>query len=321
MKTKIHLIGALLCGLSASTFAAETQTASLDAASAGPEKSAGKEVRREAAVSSHTDLLDASLSQWEVFIGVPHSSVTGLPKGTPQSGDVTKGTPLGLNNDPKKVFTTFTEDGATVLHISGEVYGGLTTKKDYSNYLFSVDFKWGNRQWEPRLKDKRDSGILYHCHGEHGAFWNVWKSCLEYQVQETDLGDLHELAGPRANSRFRIVRPNENIFDPRSPTPWSHWNGHLSASAEPDRPHGEWNHLEVYVLGDSAIHVANGIVVLALTGAIDKNGKPLKSGQIQLQSEAAECFYRNVRITAISAYPQDLATKAGLTIHGKPTDK
>ena len=246
-------------------------------------------------------------------MGVPHSSVTGLPAGTYQSNDVTKGTPLGLNNDPKKVFSTFTENGSTVLHITGEIYGGLTTKQAYANYHLSMDFKWGDRKWEPRLKAKRDSGILYHCHGEHGAFWNVWKSCLEAQVQETDLGDMHLLAGPKAKSLFRTLGEKQHVFDPQSPAPWGYWTGHLSASAEPDRPHGEWNHLEVYVVGDSAVHLANGVVIMAIKDALDKNGNPLKSGQIQLQSEAAECFYRNIRLTPIRAFPADIAAKAGLT--------
>jgi hypothetical protein len=321
VKNTTTLLCALLCALSPSAFAAAPLAPSLDAASAGPGKIAGEKIRPNAAASGHTDLLDASLSQWEVFIGVPHSSVIGLPEGTAKSADVTKGTPLGLNSDYKKVFSTLTEDGATVLHITGEIYGGLTTKKEYSNYHLEIDFKWGDRQWEPRLKDKRDSGILYHCHGEHGAFWNVWKSCLEYQVQETDLGDLHLLSGPTCKSRFRILGEKQNIFDPQSPLPWGVWTGHLSASAEPDRPRGEWNHLEVYVLGDSAIHVANGVVVLALIDALDKNGKPLRSGQLQLQSEAAECFYRNMKLTPIKEFPSDIAAKAGLTINGKPTDK
>jgi hypothetical protein len=136
---------------------------------------------------------------------------------------------------------------------------------------------------------------------------------LEAQVQETDLGDMHLLAGTKAQSRFRIVGEKKNIFDPQSPTPWDYWTGHLSASAEPDRPHGEWNHLEVYVVGDSAIHLANGVVIMAIKEALDKNGHPLKSGQIQLQSEAAECFYRNIRLTPIQAFPLDIAAKAGLT--------
>ena len=247
-------------------------------------------------------------------MGVPHSSVKGLPAGTFQSDDVTKGTPLGLNQDPKKVFSTFTENGSTILHISGEIYGGLTTRQAYADYHLSMDFKWGDRKWAPRLKQKRDSGILYHCHGEHGAFWKVWMSCLEAQVQETDFGDMHLLAGPKAKSRFRILEPKSNVFDPRSEAPWGYWTGHLSASAEPDRPHGEWNHLEIYVVGDSAVHLVNGVVVMAITDALDSTGKPLESGKIQLQSEAAECFYRNLRLTPIDAFPRDIVAQAGLTM-------
>lgn len=264
------------------------------------------------------ELLNPDLSQWEIFMGVPHTSITGLPEGTPQSEDVTKGTPLGLGNDPKKVFSTKTENGQTVLHVTGEIYAGLSTKKSYSNYYLEMDFKWGDRKWTPRLDQKRDSGILYHCYGDHGAFWNVWKSCVEYQVQETDLGDLHLLAGPKAKSRFRSLDPKNHVFDPKAAAPWTHHDGHLSASHEPDRPHGEWNHLEVYVLGDTAIHIANGVVVLAVVDAVDRNGKPLTSGQIQLQSEAAECFYKNIRLAPIKAYPADIAAKAGLTVDGKP---
>jgi hypothetical protein len=43
-----------------------------------------------------TELFDPE--QWEVFIGVPHTSITGLA----QNDDYNKGTLLGLNNDPKK---------------------------------------------------------------------------------------------------------------------------------------------------------------------------------------------------------------------------
>lgn len=269
-------------------------------------------------LSSEVDLLDPALSQWEVFMGVPHTSITDLPQGTAQSEDVTEGTPMGLNNDPKKVFSAKTEDGETVLHITGEIYGGITTKKSFSNYYLEMDFKWGERKWIPRLDAKRDSGILYHCYGDHGEFWDVWKRCIEYQVQETDLGDLHELAGPNCHSRFKTLGPKEHVFDPKSPTPWTEWEGHLSASQEPDRPHGEWNHLEVYVLGDTAIHLANGIVILAITDAVDHEGKTLTSGQIQLQSEAAECYYKNIKISPIKAYPKEIAEKAGLTVEGKP---
>lgn len=264
------------------------------------------------------ELLDSALSQWEVFIGVAHTSVADLPDGTPTSDDVTKGTPLGLNIDPKKIFSIKTENGETILHVTGEIYGALSTKESFSNYYLEMEFKWGDRKWIPRIEAKRDSGILYHCHGEHGAFWDVWKSCIEYQVQETDMGDLHELAGPNCKSRFRTLDAKSHVFDPESPSPWVEWEGHLSASHEPDRPHGEWNRLEVYVLNDTAIHVANGVVLLAVIDAVDLSGKSLTSGQIQIQSEAAECYYKNMRISPINAYPVEIAAKAGLRVDGKP---
>jgi hypothetical protein len=257
----------------------------------------------------YLDLLDAKLTRWETFMGVPHETVKGLPEGTFQSKNVTQGTPLGLNNDPKKVFTTRQEDGSTILCISGEIYGGLTTREEFSDYHLSVEFRWGDQKWAPRAKAKRDSGLLYHCQGEHGAFWSVWKSCLEYQVQETDLGDLYPLAGGNAWSRFRTIDEKNRVFDVSFP--WAQPKGSVSAAPENDRPHGEWNHLEIYTLGDSAIHVANGVVVLALNRATMKGKKSLTSGQLQIQSEGAECYYRKMRLTRIKAFPEAIGRQAG----------
>lgn len=261
--------------------------------------------------AENQSLFDSALSQWETFMGVPHETVTGLPAGTFQSKKVTEGIPMGLGNDPKKVFSTTQEGETTVLRVSGEIYGGLTTKASFQDYHLAVEFRWGDRKWAPRTQAKRDSGLLYHCRGEHGAFWNVWKSCLEYQVQETDLGDLYPLAGAGAQSRFRAVDEKNRVFDAKAP--WGSPKGSVSAHPETDRPHGEWNLLEIYTLGDSAIHLANGKVVLALKSATLKGKPGLNSGQIQIQSEGAECFYRNLRLTKISAYPAEIAKEAGMT--------
>jgi len=139
-----------------------------------------------------TDLLAEDFTCWEKFLGVPHST-TGLPGASP---NVTNGsgTPLGLNNDPTNVFSVINVNGEKQLYITGQVYGGLTTKREYSNYHLSMQFKWGTQKWEPRLNKLRDSGILYHCKGPHGAFWDVWKSSLEMQVQEGDCGDYYRLS-------------------------------------------------------------------------------------------------------------------------------
>lgn len=259
--------------------------------------------------SGWQDLLDADLSQWETFIGVPHSSVKGLPEGTFQSEQVTKGTPMGVGNDPKNIFTTYEKDGETILHITGEIYGAITTHKEYENYHFQTKMRWGEKKWEPRLDQKRDSGILYHCHGVNGAFWKVWKSSLEFQVQESDLGDFINLAGPKVKAPFNKGEKRSVYAMGKK---YEDWSGYLHAAVEPDAPHGEWNTLDLYVVGDKAIHVVNGQIVMSLSDALDKNGKTLTKGQIQIQSEAAEVEYKQMKLRPISEFPAVLVHKVRL---------
>ncbi|GAA0730223.1 hypothetical protein GCM10009430_41270 [Aquimarina litoralis] len=251
--------------------------------------------------SQWTDLLENDLDCWEIWMGVPHST-TGLPGA---SDNVTNGsgTPLGLNNDPRNVFSIIEENGEKQLYITGEVYGGLTTLNEFENYHLSMEFKWGELKWEPRLNRLRDSGILYHCNGEHGTFWDVWKSSLEFQVQEGDLGDYIGLAGTKG------LVPSENrnglTFTPMAPL---NTGTLIRAGSNPEFPNGEWNLLEVIVIGDRAIHYVNGVMVNALQDAT-WNGNTVTSGQIQIQSEGAELYYRNIRIKSETEFPaEDVAT-------------
>jgi len=149
-------------------------------------------------------LLDEKLSAWEIWMGVPHESVTGLPPGTSTSTNGRTGIPMGLGNDPKHVFTVSTESGEPVLHVTGEIWGGLTTRESFTNYHLRVDVRWGEKKWPPRLNLPRNSGLLYHCTGPHGAFWNTWKRCLEFEVAENDFGDLYPLGGTRADVAVKL---------------------------------------------------------------------------------------------------------------------
>lgn len=265
-------------------------------------------------------LLDSKLSKWETFIGAPHSSVTGLPANTPQFDNVTKGTPLGLNNDTKKVFSVIEQDGQPILKITGEIYGGLTTRESYGNYHFSCQVRWGEKKWAPRQTQKRDSGLLYHCTGPHGAFWNVWKRCVEFQVQEGDFGDLFMLAGTGGDVRYRDLEVKAQ-FDPKGiwdPTKPLRPLGRVQRSADHESPHGQWTTLEVYTIGNRALHLVNGHVVMAIENIREKSRSggedfsPLTAGQIQIQSEGAEVYYRDVKIRPIVEIPPALRSATGL---------
>lgn len=258
------------------------------------------------------ELLDANLTHFDKFIGVPHTTIIGLPEDTFKADDVTKGTPLGLNNDLKNVFTTTNINGETILNISGEIYGSITTKENYGNYHFSTMFKWGNHKWEPRLERRKDTGILYHSYGDYGRFWNTWKTCLEFQVQETDLGDFISLpansAEPKAGGPIVYIRGDSQSetkqYNPNFDT-FFEGKGYIHAYKEPQSPHGNWNHLELYVVGNDAVHVVNGVIVMVVENAINpETNKPLTEGQIQIQSEAAECYYKQMTITSITEFPE-----------------
>ena len=64
--------------------------------------------------------------------------------------------------------------------------------------------------------------------------------------------------------------------------------------------------MDLYCLGQTSVHVVNGRAVMILTGlrhVVDGRDVPLTKGRIQFQSEAAEVFYRSIRIRAIDGIP------------------
>ena len=237
----------------------------------------------------------------------------------PTSEDVHVGTPLGLNNDPKAVFRMIEEAGEDVLYVSGEIYGGLTSKRDYRDYHLQLQFKWGEKKWIPRLEVQRDNGLLYHCTGPHGAFWNVWMRCLEFQIQERDMGDFFALAGANAMVYSEPGTDNKGYtFEAGAEKlgVGNHYgNYRCRRSTNEELPNGEWNTLDLYTIGGTAIHMVNGKVVNVITEAhtVENGVKvPLVGGKIQLQSEAAEAYFKGVRIKALDSFPADVRTMAGL---------
>src|SRR5437868_12100916 len=119
------------------------------------------------------------LDGWDTWLGKPY-------KGTE---------PVGLNKDPKGVYSVVTVDGKPAIRITGEIFGAITTKKEYENYHVRLQFKWGEKKWPPRENAVRDSGLLYHCVGPHGAAGSNWMRSQECQIQEKDCGDYWSVAG------------------------------------------------------------------------------------------------------------------------------
>ncbi len=84
-------------------------------------------------------------------------------------------------------------------------------------------------------------------------------------------------------------------------------NNHALAGTDEDRP-GEWNLLELVCFQDDCVHIVNDKVVMALANARFRRGDeivPMTGGKLQIQSEAAEVFYRDLEIRSIAAMPRE----------------
>lgn len=231
------------------------------------------------------------LTGWDTYIGPAYDTARRKFDSIPGPG---------LNNDPDKVFSVVAIDGVPAVRISGTRFGGLSTSQEFSNYHFTVEFKWGEARYAPKVNDKRDSGLLYHGVGDHGADGGFWLRSQEFQVQEGDCGDYWGVAGGAFD--VPVVKVDDNYiynpsgemmtFEERSPV-----GRHVVKSPDAENPTGEWNTLEVYCFGDSAVHVVNGVVVMKLYHS------NLTKGKIQFQSEGAEVYYRNLFLEQIQSIP------------------
>jgi hypothetical protein len=242
------------------------------------------------------------LTGWDTYIG-PDLDDAGKP---------INGTPIGLNNDPRHVFTIVKENGENVIRISGENWGAISTKKEYKNYHFQLQFKWGALSWGQKKGKKKDSGLLYHSVGKYGADYGAWMRSEEFQIEEGNSGDFWGVAGGLASIPADKVGDGY-IYNPQGTLMTFKEGGsqgrHCIKGTDAENPSGQWNTLDLYCYGDTAIHVINGKVMMILyqTKQMD-NGQetPLTMGKIQIQSEGAEVYYKQIKIQPIDKLPAKL---------------
>jgi len=261
--------------------------------------------------SDWTPLLDNGLSDWDTYLSysLPADYTGEVPKdvnGMPLD-------PIGLNNNVNNVFSVTDSAGTSVLKISGEIYGCVITKQEYENYHLKLKVKWGTKKWTPRLDKLLDSGILYHSQGEFGdGYWRTWMPSQEFQVMEGHMGDYWNFSTTGIDIRAFIPEGDMNsVASEKQPFlpvgAGSELPGFCLRSADYESPMGEWTELELICFGDKSLHIVNGQVVMILKNSrFIKDGQsvPLTKGKIQLQSEAAEVYFKDIMIRNIDAFPE-----------------
>ena len=238
------------------------------------------------------------LTGWDTYLGPAYDSVQNRFDSL---------SALGLNNDPNGVFTVVPLDGPSVIRISGEGFGGISTQAEYENYHLRLEFKWGQQKFHPRKQSKRDSGILYHGVGPQGAGYGNWLRSQEFQVQEGDCGDYWSIDNSMVDIPAAEPEPGRYVYDStaslRQFSFASESEKRCIKNPDAENASGQWNVVDIYCFGNKSIHVINGTVVMKLYNSrhiVEGKETPLEKGKIQIQTEGAEVYYRNIQLEPIS---------------------
>jgi hypothetical protein len=126
------------------------------------------------------------------------------------------------------------------------------------------------------------------------------------------MGDYWSISTSKID--IRAFRPEGNmdaIASDRQPFlsfgKGSDFSNYCLRSADYESPAEEWTELELISFGDKSLHIVNGHVVMILKNSLyiqDGQPVPLIKGKIQIQSEAAEVFYKDIMIRNITALPE-----------------
>lgn len=257
-------------------------------------------------------LLDKRLSKWRVYQSYRHQ--LGYRGQQPTDAQGQPLPPIGYDKNEANVFSVQMQQGEPVLRISGEIYGCVFTKQDFANYHLKLKVKWGSKKWVPRLDEPLDSGILYNSQGECGVdYWRSWMLSQEFQVSEYQkgnaMGDFWCIANSTADIRAAYNKTNDTLRYNPAAAPVTMGQGgrnFCQAAANYEVPNGQWNELELINVDGQSVHIVNGYVVLALRNSaalVNGQRQPLTHGKIQLQSEAAEVFYKDILIKPLDAMP------------------
>lgn len=258
-----------------------------------------------------TYLLDEELSQWDTYLSYRHQSNYNGDVPLDAKGKVIK--PIGLNPEGFDVFSVSEMSGEPVLKVTGEIYGCLISKKEYQNYHLKLQVKWGEKKWKPRIEKLRDSGILYHSIGPVGAeYWRSWMLSQEFQIMEGHMGDYWNQANSAIDIRAFIPEGVMNPVADESPNfiglgAGEKAGGYCMRSVNAEKPSGEWNTIELVCYEGKSLHIVNGQVVMILKNSRylkENQSNPMTKGKIQIQSEAAEVYFKDMAISELHVMPK-----------------
>ena len=154
-----------------------------------------------------------------------------------------------------------------VIAVAGKPSGFIATRDTYTDYRLHVEWRWTGKPG--------NGGVLLHV--ASGPKDGVWPYSIQVQTKHGAAGDLLPMAGATFNEPLTTA-----------PGAYPPIKAHVAADSE--RPPGEWNSMDVLVLGGCIDVTINGVAQNAVTIA-----QPA-TGRIGFQLEGTPYELRNLRV-------------------------
>lgn len=177
--------------------------------------------------------------------------------------------------EPSKIYEF--SDGMIKMH--GENIGYLMSKKSYTNFELSLEYRWNMDEKYNKGKGKKNSGVMYNIPTDSPD--RIWPKGIQFQIKENTTGDFIFMDQVTAKVNGKLVEPGASVTSPKF--------------SENEKPYGEWNSI--------VIKSANGKITQFLNGKLVNECVEASSvqGRISLNYEGSAIDFRNIRLKQISA--------------------
>ena len=175
--------------------------------------------------------------------------------------------------EPAKIYE-FTE-GTIRMH--GENVGYLMSKKSYSNFELTLDYRW-NLDEQYKGKGKKNSGVMYNIPTDSPD--KVWPKGIQFQIKENTTGDFVFLDQVTAKVNGKLVEPGASVTSPKF--------------VENEKRYGEWNAIVIISFNGKIKQYLNGKLVNEATDASSREGR------ISLNYEGSAIDFKNIKLRKIS---------------------
>jgi len=164
-----------------------------------------------------------------------------------------------------------------IIRMHGENVGYLMSKKSYSNFELTLEYRW-NLDEQYKGKGKKNSGVMYNIPTDSPD--KVWPKGIQFQIKENTAGDFVFLDQVTAKVNGKLVEQGASVTSPKF--------------LDNEKPYGEWNAIVIRSFNGKITQYLNGKLVNEATGASSREGR------ISLNYEGSAIDFKNIKLRKIS---------------------